>query len=76
VLLWALKPVVIDRLSIVRVATSLGAWHAVHGAVLVAGRQLLIEDPARLDAMGKSVRSRRQLTEAVAGSGRPRRGPG
>jgi len=47
--LWALKSVVIDRLSIARVAEGLGAsWHTANDAVLAAGRQLLIEDPTRL----------------------------
>ena len=44
--LWALKSVVIDRMSIARVAAALAAsWHTVNDAVLTAGRQLLIEDP-------------------------------
>jgi transposase len=50
--LWALKSVVLDRLSITRVAAGLGtSWHTVNDAVLAAGRQLLIDDPARLDAV-------------------------
>jgi len=50
--LWALKSVVIDRLSIARVAEGLGAsWHTANDAVLTAGRQLLIEDPTRLDGV-------------------------
>jgi hypothetical protein len=48
--LWALKSVVIDRLSIARVAAGLGvSWHTVNDAVLAAGQQLLIDDPDRLD---------------------------
>jgi len=51
--LWALKSVVIDRLSIARVAAGLGvSWHTVNDAVLAAGRQLLINDPTRLDRVG------------------------
>jgi len=51
--LWALKSVVIDRLSIARVAACLGvSWHTVNDAVLAAGRQLLINDPTRLDRVG------------------------
>jgi len=47
--LWALKSVVIDRLSIARVAANLAtAWHTVNDAVLAAGQQLLIDDPGRL----------------------------
>lgn len=50
--LWALKSVVIDRLSIARVAANLGvSWHTVNDAVLAAGRALLINDPARLDGV-------------------------
>lgn len=51
-MLWALKSVVIDRMSIARVAAALASsWHTVNDAVLTAGRQLLIEDPARLDGV-------------------------
>jgi transposase len=50
--LWALKSVVIDRLSIARTAAGLSAsWHTVNDAVLAAGRQLLINDPARFDGV-------------------------
>ncbi len=50
--LWALKSVVIDRMSISRVATSLrSSWHTVNDAVLHAGRQLLINDPSRLEGV-------------------------
>ena len=50
--LWALKSVVIDRLSITRVADGLGtSWHTVNDAVLDAGRALLIEDPTRLEGV-------------------------
>jgi transposase len=50
--LWALKSVVTDRLSIARVAAGLGVtWHTVNDAVLAAGRQLLIDDPHRLDGV-------------------------
>jgi transposase len=50
--LWALKCLVIDRMSIARIAAGLGtAWHTVNEAVLAAGRQLLIDDPARFDGV-------------------------
>ncbi len=50
--LWALTWVVIDRLSVARVADGLGtSWHTVNDAVLDAGRQLLIDDPGRLEAV-------------------------
>jgi len=51
--LWALKGVVIDRLSIARIAAGLGvSWHTVNDGVLAAGRALLIKDPGRLDGCG------------------------
>ena len=47
--LWALKSLVIDRLSVARIAAALAvAWHTVNDAVLTAGRELLIADPTRL----------------------------
>jgi hypothetical protein len=50
--LWALKSVVIDRLSIARVAGGLGVtWHTVNDAVLAAGRELLINNRGRLDGV-------------------------
>lgn len=50
--LWALKSLVIDRLSIARIAASLdSSWHAVNYAVLDAGQQLLINDPSRFDGV-------------------------
>ena len=49
---WALKSVVIDRMSIARVAANLGtAWHTVNHAVLEAGQELLSNDPARFDGV-------------------------
>lgn len=51
-MLWALKSVVIDRMSIARVAAALASsWHTVNDAVLTVGRQLLIEDPTRFDSV-------------------------
>jgi transposase len=50
--LWALKSVVIDRMSIARIAANLGvSWHTVNDAVLATGHQLLIADPTRLDGV-------------------------
>lgn len=47
--LWALKSVVIYRLSIARVAANLGvSWHTANDAVLETGRKLLIDHPNRL----------------------------
>jgi transposase len=50
--MWALKSVVIDRMSIARIAAGLGAsWHTVNDAVLATGHQLLIADPTRFDGV-------------------------
>jgi len=50
--LWALRAVVVDRLSITRVASGLGvSWHTANTAVLAAGRELLVDDPARLEGV-------------------------
>lgn len=50
--LWALKSLVIDRMSIARIADGLGvSWHTANDAALTAGRELLIADPARLDGV-------------------------
>lgn len=47
--LWALKSVVIDRVSIARVADNLGvSWHTANTTVLETGRRLLIDNPNRL----------------------------
>ncbi len=49
---WALKSVVIDRMSIARVAENVGtAWHTVNDTVLEAGSELLINDHHRLDGV-------------------------
>lgn len=48
---WALEALVIDHLTIARIAAGLGvAWHTANDAVLAEGQQLLIDDPARFDA--------------------------
>jgi hypothetical protein len=49
---WALEALVIDHLTIARVAAGLGvAWHTANDAVLSEGQRLLIDDPARFDAV-------------------------
>lgn len=46
----AVKSVVIDRMSIARVAANLGvAWNTCNDAVLAAATELFINDPSRLD---------------------------
>ncbi len=49
---WALEALVIDHLTIARVAAGLGvAWHTANDAVLAEGQRLLIDDPARFDGV-------------------------
>lgn len=49
---WALEALVVDHLSIARVAAGLGvAWHTANDAVLAEGQRLLIDDPARFDGV-------------------------
>lgn len=51
--LWALKGVVIDRLSVARVAAGLAvAWNTANDAILAAGQKLLINDSTRFDGVG------------------------
>ena len=47
---WALRAIVVDHLSMSRVAAGLGvAWHTANSAVLTEGRRVLIDDPHRFD---------------------------
>ena len=49
---WALRGVVIDHLTVTRVAAGLGvSWSAANTAVLAEGKRRLIEDPARFDGV-------------------------
>ncbi|MGX6397609.1 transposase family protein, partial [Rothia kristinae] len=46
---WALRGIVIDHLTVTRVAAGLGvSWSAANAAVLAEGKRRLIDDPARL----------------------------
>ena len=48
----AVKSIVIDRMSIARVAANLGvAWNTASDAILAAGTELLIDTPDRLDGV-------------------------
>lgn len=48
----AVKSVVIDRMSVARIAANLGvAWNTCHDAILAAATELLIDDPTRLDGV-------------------------
>jgi transposase len=50
--LWAVKGVVIDRLSVARIAAGLDvAWNTANDAILETGRTLLINDPTRLEGV-------------------------
>lgn len=50
--LWALKCLVIDRMSISRIAAGLGAaWHTVNTVILATGQQLLVDVPSRFDGV-------------------------
>lgn len=49
---WALEALVLDHLTVSRVAASLGvAWHTANTAVLEEGRRRLLDDPARFDGV-------------------------
>ncbi|MGD8150347.1 ISL3 family transposase [Ornithinimicrobium sp. Y1694] len=49
---WALVGIVVQHLSMARVAEGLGvAWNTANDAVLAEGQRLLIADPARLDGV-------------------------
>src|SRR5690606_33165613 len=49
---WALKGIVVDHLTVTRVAAGLGvSWSAANDAVLAEGRRRLIDDPARFDGV-------------------------
>ena len=47
---WVLEGIVIDHLTVSRVAAGLGvSWHTANDAVLAEGRRVLIDDPGRFD---------------------------
>ena len=49
---WALRALVVDHLTVSRVAADLDvAWHTANTAVLGEGRRLLIDDPERFDGV-------------------------
>ena len=49
---WALEGIVVQHLSIARVAEGLGvSWNTANDAVLAEGRRVLIDDPHRLDGV-------------------------
>src|SRR4051794_3274546 len=49
---WALEAIVVQHLTVARVAEGLAvAWDTANDAVLAAGKRVLIEDPARFDGV-------------------------
>jgi transposase len=47
---WALEAIVVDHLTVSRVAAGLGvSWHTANSAIIAEGRRHLIDDPARFD---------------------------
>lgn len=50
---WALRGIVIDHLTVTRVAAGLGggSWSAANTAVLAEGKRRLIDDPARFEGV-------------------------
>ena len=49
---WALEAVVVDHLTVSRVAAGLGvSWHTANTAVLAEGKRKLIDDPHRFDGV-------------------------
>lgn len=51
-LTWALKALVVDHMSISRIAANLGvAWNTANDAVLTEGHRRLINDPTRFDGV-------------------------
>lgn len=49
---WALKPIVVDHLTVSRAAAGLGvSWHTANTAILAEGKRRLIDDPHRFDGV-------------------------
>ncbi|WP_442853457.1 ISL3 family transposase [Arthrobacter sp. L77] len=49
---WALEAVVVDHLTVSRVAAGIGvSWHTANSAVLAEGNRRLIDDPHRFDGV-------------------------
>ena len=49
---WALEGIVVQHLTVARVAEGLGvSWNTANDAVLTEGRRVLIDDPARFDGV-------------------------
>jgi len=49
---WALEAIVVDHLTVARVAEALAvSWNTANGAVLAEGQRVLIDDPHRFDGV-------------------------
>ena len=49
---WALEAIVVQHLTVARVAEGLGvSWNTANDAVLAEGKRVLIDDPARFDGV-------------------------
>lgn len=49
---WALEGIVVDHLSVSRVAAHLGvSWHTANTAIIAEGKRVLIDDPTRFDGV-------------------------
>ena len=49
---WALEGIVVQHLTVARVAEGLGvAWNTANSAVLAEGQRVLIDDPSRFDGV-------------------------
>ncbi len=49
---WALRAIVVDHLTVSRVAAGLGvSWHTANSAIITEGRRRLIDDTARFDGV-------------------------
>jgi transposase len=49
---WALQGIVVDHLTVSRVAAGLGvSWHTANSAILAEGKRRLIDDPHRFDGV-------------------------
>ena len=49
---WALEGIVVQHLTIARIAEGLGvSWNTANAAVLAEGQRVLIDDPARFDGV-------------------------
>jgi len=49
---WALEAIVVQHLTVARIAEGLGvAWNTANNAVLAEGRRVLINDPSRFDGV-------------------------